>query len=94
MKCRVAEGPPQPTPEEIRTARKAAGLTQAEAAQLISTAGSFPYRTWQNYEAPADKKGHRPIPMATWTLSLLLTDQHPTLKVSIRRTPSTRNSEG
>ena len=91
---RTVERLPQPTPEEIRSARKAAGLTQTEAAQLISTAGSFPYRTWQDYEAPIEKKGYRPIPMATWTLFLLLTDQHPTLKVSKRKTPSTRKSEG
>ena len=36
-----------PEPEEIRTARRDAGLTQTEAAQLIHST----LRTWQDWEA-------------------------------------------
>lgn len=50
----------QPTPEQIRAAREAAGLTQAQAADLVH-AGS--YRTWQDWE-----KGRRPMPMMAWEL--------------------------
>ena len=35
-----------PPPAEIRAARKAAGLTQAEAGALVHTT----YRTWQQWE--------------------------------------------
>lgn len=68
----------QPTPEEVRTARTAAGLTQAEAARLVSPAQTMPYRSWQCYEVLAGKPSSRTIPLATWELFLLLTDQHPT----------------
>lgn len=37
---------PTPTPAAISAARKAAGLTQAEAAALVRR----PWRTWQNWE--------------------------------------------
>lgn len=50
----------QPTPEQIRAARKAAGLTQAEAASLVHAAS---YRTWQDWEA-----GRRPMPLMAWEL--------------------------
>lgn len=73
-----------PTPEQIRQARKAAQLTQAQAAQLVSPAQCQPYRTWQGYEVALGAKGHRAIPLATWELFLLLTDQHPTLQAMPR----------
>lgn len=44
-----------PSPAEIRQAREEAGLTQAQAAELIHAT----LRTWQNWEMPADTIEHR-----------------------------------
>jgi hypothetical protein len=76
---------PQPTPKEVRAARKAAGLTQTGAAQVIGQAGAKGYRTWQRFEYAADNKDHRAINPKLWELFLLLTDQHPTLRLIRRR---------
>ncbi|GBG14855.1 UDP-N-acetylenolpyruvoylglucosamine reductase [Novimethylophilus kurashikiensis] len=70
-----------PTPEEVVAARRAAGLTQTEAAQLVSNAGAKGYRTWQRYEAPETNSDSRAIPIGLWEYFLLLTDQHPSLRV-------------
>lgn len=75
----------QPSPEDIKLARLHAGLTQTQAAQLVSTAQRQPYRTWQGYEVEEGKSGHRAIPLVTWELFLLLTDQHPTHRLARRR---------
>lgn len=75
----------QPTPEEVRAARKKAGLTQAEAAQVVSPAKVMPYRSWQSYEVAEGKPGCRAIPLAIWELFLLMTDQHPDLLVMQRK---------
>ena len=56
-----------------------AGLTQTEAAELISPAQIKPYRSWQGYETAEGQKDGRAIPLAVWELFLLLTNQHPTL---------------
>lgn len=76
-----------PTPDDVRMARKAAGLSQTEAAQLMSSgvSGDKAYRTWQRYEAPADSASHRPIPSDVWEFFLLLTDQHPAYRLGARR---------
>ncbi len=47
-----------PTPDEIKEAREAAGLTQAQAANKIF---SDSYRSWQNYES-----GDRAMHPAIW----------------------------
>jgi hypothetical protein len=76
----------RPTPKEIRAARKAAGLTQAEATALVSEAqGTSAYRVWQSWETPANKGNHRPIPLLVWEMFLLLTKQHPTMKLAGKR---------
>lgn len=80
----ISERLEQPTPDEVRQARKRANLKQAEAAQLVSSAQGQPYRTWQGYEVELGKTGHRAIPLATWELFLLLTDQHPTHRMVSR----------
>lgn len=72
----IVERVAQPSPKEVRMARLSANLSQAQAAQLVSGALSQPYRTWQGYEVAEGKAGHRAIPLATWELFLLLTDQH------------------
>lgn len=71
----------QPTPGEVRAARRAAGLTQAEAARLVSPAKIFPYRVWSGYETDESKPNHRAIPLSAWELFLLLTDQHPRMRL-------------
>lgn len=75
---------PQPTPDEVRYARKHAGLSQTGAGQLITDAGTKAYRTWQRYEAPLGSTDHRAIPIGLWELFLLLTDQHPSHRMVSR----------
>lgn len=77
----------QPSSEAVREARLLAGLTQSQAAQLVSSAQGQPYRTWQGYEAKEGSRGHRAIPAATWSLFLLLTEQHPAYLIA-RKAPS------
>jgi len=67
---------PTPTPDEIRIARLAAGLTQAQACALADIA----YQSkWAAYEA-----GTAPMNGMRWLVFLLRTDQHPQLKL-VRR---------
>ncbi len=75
-----------PSPQDIRAARRAAGLTQAQAAALVSPAqGKSSYRVWQTYEAEDGQPGHRTIPLSTWELFLLMTEQHPTMRLVRKR---------
>jgi hypothetical protein len=67
----------RPTAEQVREARRNAGLSQAQAAQAVLRAKSQPYRIWQGYEAPEGSSEHRDIPLAAWELFLLVTAQHP-----------------
>ena len=74
----------QPSPAQVRQARENVGLTQGQAAQMVSMASVKSYRTWQNYETPVGRLEHRAIPLAVWELFLLLTNQHPTHGISPR----------
>lgn len=58
---------PDPTPEAVRAARAAAGLTQAAAAALVHLGEAM---RWSEYE-----RGVRTIDMARWELFLLKTGQ-------------------
>lgn len=81
----------QPAPQEVRAARKTAGLTQEQAAALVSPAqGKSSYRAWQVYEVAVEKPDHRAIPLPTWELFLLLTEQHPSMKLTKKRISTTR----
>lgn len=71
-----------PSPDEVRAARKAAGLTQADAALLVTDAT---YRSWQNYETRPGSSNANRIPLAVWELFLLMTDQHPGLTLHRRK---------
>jgi DNA-binding transcriptional regulator YiaG len=83
----IAQRVQQPTPAEIRAIRKAASLTQAQAAALVSTAqGKSSYRAWQGYEAEIGQPDHRAIPLASWELFLLLTNQHPSMLIKQKTT--------
>lgn len=77
---------PAPSPAEVRAARKAAGLTQQQAGMLVSrgAAGSRADRAWQGYEADLESSDHREIPAAVWELFLLMTDQHPKVRLVAR----------
>lgn len=58
---------PEPTPERIRRARDQAGLTQAEAAEVVHLAN--PVR-WSEYE-----RGVHGMTLAMWELFLVKTGQ-------------------
>jgi len=57
----------RPAPAEIRASRRAAGLTQAEAAALVMVSP----RTWPKWE-----QGERQMPASTWLLWQLRTRGH------------------
>jgi len=57
----------RPTPDQVRAARTAAGLTQAAAAALVHLSGQV---RWAEYE-----NGTRNIDLARWELFLLKTGQ-------------------
>ena len=61
-KASTPEAWASPTPEAIRDARKAAGLTQTQAAAQVYSK----LRTWQQWEA-----GDRKLHPAIWELFLL-----------------------
>lgn len=77
----IVERISQPSPEEVREARERVGLTQTQAAWLVSSAVTAGYKTWAGYEQPVGARNHRAIPLAVWELFLLLTGQHPTMRV-------------
>lgn len=58
-----------PTPTQIKAARKAAGLTQTQAAALIGR----PLRTWQNWEGDPALESSRKMDAALWELFLIKT---------------------
>jgi hypothetical protein len=74
----------KPTPEDVRAARESAGMTPDQAGEQVSGA-KLPRRTWEKWEKPTETDNYREIPLATWELFLLMTDQHPTLRVTKRR---------
>lgn len=69
----------EPEPDQVRAARKCAGHTQTQAGQLVG--GTL--RTWQDWES-----GKRAMPAATLALYLLLTDQHPDMRLTRKKSRS------
>ncbi len=94
MKLTEPKAPPmverisQYTPEQVRLARKRAGLSQAQATALVADTVKGSYRTWQGYETPVGDKNHRVIPLAVLELFLLLTNQHPSYFLTRYPTPA------
>lgn len=84
---KISERIAQPTPDQVREARERAGLTQTQAAELVSSAEKAAYKTWSGYEKQ-EGGNKRNISLATWELFLLLTDQHPSFKLTIRASPA------
>ena len=75
---------PSPTGEQLKAARLAAGLNQAQAAELLGyslqtgSRGGLQSRTWQALESPTDDRNMQgPV----FAMFLLLTGQHPTLQL-------------
>jgi hypothetical protein len=88
---------PIPTGEQLKAARLAAGLNQAQAAELLGYAlqtgsrGGLQSRTWQALESSSDERNMQgPV----FAMFLLLTGQHPNLKLVPKDvdTPDTGNA--
>ena len=82
---------PVPTGEQLKAARTAAGLSQAEAAQLMGyplqtgSRGGLQSRTWQALESMGDERNMQgPV----FAMFLLLTGQHPDWVLSPRTAPA------
>jgi DNA (cytosine-5)-methyltransferase 1 len=61
----------QPTPDQVKAAREAAGHSQAQAGALVHTDA----RTWRRWELGPRFESGRAIPLAAWELYLLKTGQ-------------------
>lgn len=59
------------SPEQVKQARLAAGLSAREAGALVGVSGL----TWQRWEGQSSRQTE--IPYAAWQLFLLRTNQHP-----------------
>jgi hypothetical protein len=75
---------PEPTGDQLKSARSAAGLSQAQAAELMGYAlqvgsrGGVQSRTWQALESSRDE---RQMQGPAYAMFLLLTGQHPQFKL-------------
>lgn len=81
---------PIPTGEQLKAARVAAGLSQAEAAELLGyplqtgSRGGVQSRTWQALESSSDERN---MQGPAFALFLLLTGQHPDYCLASRHAP-------
>lgn len=79
---------PTPSGEELKAARLAAGLSQAQAAELmgypiqVGSRGGVQSRTWQALESSTDE---RQMQGPVFAMFLLLTGQHPDLELVNKR---------
>lgn len=80
----IALSMPEPTGEQLKSARMAAGLSQAQAAELmgyplqIGSRGGVQSRTWQALESTSDE---RTMQGPVFAMFLLLTGQHPEFRL-------------
>jgi hypothetical protein len=83
---------PSPSGEDLKTARLAAGLSQAQAAELmgyslqIGSRGGVQSRTWQALESATDSRN---MPGPVFAMFLLLTGQHPQYGLVNKSLPKT-----
>jgi len=63
----------QPTPETVKDTIRDAGLSRAEAAELMHTTK----HTLNKWTLPEDSQTHRPINLGAWELLLLKLGKHP-----------------
>lgn len=81
---------PIPTGEQLNAARMAAGLSQAQAAELMGyplqtgSRGGVQSRTWQALESSSDERN---MQGPAFALFLLLTGQHPDYCLAPREGP-------
>ncbi len=87
---------PIPSGEQLKAARLAAGLNQAQAAELMGyslqtgSRGGLQSRTWQALESTTDERNMQgPV----FAMFLLLTGQHPTLQLVPRETEAPDTSK-
>ena len=79
---------PIPDGDQLKAARVAAGLNQAQAAQLMGYAlqvgsrGGMQSRTWQALESATDARN---MQGPTFAMFLLLTGQHPEWRLAAKR---------
>jgi hypothetical protein len=78
---------PVPTGDQLKAARAAAGLSQAQAAELMGyplqtgSRGGVQSRTWQALESMSDERNMQgPV----YAMFLLLTGQHPDFVLAAR----------
>ena len=69
-----------PSKREIHAVIEASGMTHAELAEWLGVSKSGVHK-W----ASSAEDNVRQLPMPVWALLLLLTDQHPTLRLAKRR---------
>ena len=96
--ARIQLNMPSPSGEQLKAARLAAGLNQAQAAELMGyslqtgSRGGLQSRTWQALESPTDERNMQgPV----FAMFLLLTGQHPdyALAPKTSETPDQRPPE-
>ena len=88
---------PTPTGDQLKAARMAAGLSQAQAAELMGyplqtgSRGGVQSRTWQALESPTDDRNMQgPV----FAMFLLLTGQHPTYTLAVKSGLPAQPAEG
>ena len=88
---------PSPSGDQLKAARLAAGLNQAQAAELmgyslqIGSRGGLQSRTWQALESPTDDRNMQgPV----FAMFLLLTGQHPTYTLAVKSGLPAQPAEG
>ena len=90
----IALDMPPPTGDQLKAARVAAGLSQAQAAELMGyplqtgSRGGVQSRTWQALESTSDE---RTMQGPVYAMFLLLTGQHPDAVLTRRLPPDHAN---
>ena len=88
---------PVPTGDQLKAARTAAGLSQAQAAELMGyplqtgSRGGVQSRTWQALESMSDERNMQgPV----FAMFLLLTGQHPDFVLAVRPADDSATTTG
>jgi len=77
---------PPPTPADMKALRKAAGLSQRAAADLVGLSDAM---RWSDYE-----RSVHVISPQNWALFLLAIGQHPRLRIAVRRASAASHAPG
>ena len=83
----------EPSPQQVKAARKNSGLSQAAAADLLglqvqeaTASRGRQSRGWQGYESESEAGSSRRMSPQMWALFLLLTGQHREFEIIRRST--------